>query len=145
MFLACSRHSLAADYLDSSQIPYPTPRPRRAFASRMTLQSHLSNRYPEVQECSWTGSDKCRCHSCRYSLIAERPRINDWCQEDVEELANALPSTCALDMAALGPLLLEEISAYLGLTRPQVEQLEVSGTRKLARMRELRKANWDGR
>jgi hypothetical protein len=101
-------------------------------------------RYPEVQACTWTEAGKCRHDNCRYSLLADRPRIKDWEPEDLGELIAALPSTCTLDMASLGPMLLDEIATFMGLPRPQVEQLELSATRKLARLRELRRAHWDG-
>lgn len=101
-------------------------------------------RYPNVKECSWTQPGKCRVIGCRYSVVAERPRIEDWEPEDIEELIEALPSTCAITLAAtLGPMLIEEIVTCLGVPRPQVEQIEQQGARKLARLRELRRAHWD--
>jgi len=60
-------------------------------------------------------------------------------------LIELLPSTCALDYAGYGGMLLEEVSAYLGLTRARVEQIEISALRKLARTKEIRRARWDGR
>jgi len=101
-------------------------------------------RYPEVPECSWRCGGKCPEGKCRFSLLADRPRIADWNAEDRAALVAVLPTTCALDLASLGPMLLDEIATYLGLTRPQVEQLELSATRKLARHRELRRVHWDG-
>lgn len=109
------------------------------------MSRHLAAiRYPNVEECTWAASGKCRNLTCRYSLLAERPKITLWDAEDLAELITALPSTCALDLAGLGPLLLEEIVAFTGLPRPQIEQIEISATRKLARLRELRRAHWDG-
>ncbi|MGC4063605.1 MAG: hypothetical protein QM784_02950 [Polyangiaceae bacterium] len=101
-------------------------------------------RFPDVQECSWVDTGKCQDCTCRYSLLAERPRITEWASEDVAELVDALPSTCALDLAAQGPMLLEEISAYLGLPRTLVEQTETLGLRRLSKQRDMRKSHWDG-
>lgn len=117
---------------------------RCADAIPMTVPSPRPKRYPTVEDCTWCGGGKCRNLVCRYSLLAERPRIAEWAPEDLEELVAALPSTCCLDLAALGPMLLDEVVAFLGLARPQVEQLELAATRKLARLRELRRAHWDG-
>jgi hypothetical protein len=101
-------------------------------------------RYPEVQDCSWTAAGKCRARECRFSLLADRPRLTEWDPEDLDALILAMPSTCALDFASSGPMLLDEIATFMGLPRPQIEQLELSSTRKLARLRELRRAHWDG-
>lgn len=121
---------------------YSETLPKRS-GCRMT--HHLpAIRYPQVEECNWAAPGKCQNTTCRYSVLAERPRITQWDAEDVAELVSALPSTCALDLARLGPMLLDEIVAFLGLPRPQIEQIELSATRKLGRLRELRRAHWDG-
>jgi DNA-directed RNA polymerase specialized sigma24 family protein len=69
----------------------------------------------------------------------------DWDAEDFDELVDALPSTCALDLADLGGMRLEEVAMVMGTPRPRVEQMEISALRKLAKSREIRKARWDGR
>lgn len=102
-------------------------------------------RYPDEPECSWSGSGKCQECSCRYSLLADRPRIHEWSQEDLLELVDALPSTCALELASHGPFRLEELTAYLGIPRSLLEQFEILALKKLARSREMRKARWDDR
>lgn len=110
----------------------------------MPVLRQLLPRYPEVQDCSWTRSGKCEDCECRYSILGERPRIRDWEREDFLELVDALPSTCALDLAGQGPMLLDEIATFLGLPRALVEQLETLGERKLAKSRDMRKTYWDG-
>jgi hypothetical protein len=102
-------------------------------------------RYPEVAECTWENEGKCEHVHCRYSLLHERPHVNQWEASDFFDLVDALPSTCALDLADLGGMRLDEVAVVMGLPRPQIEQLEVSALRKLARSREIRKARWDGR
>jgi len=97
-----------------------------------------------MEDCTWSGPGKCRFPQCRYSLLAERPRVENWDANDVQELIAAMPSTCALEVASLGPMLLDEIVMYLGMPRYQVEQLELRATRKLSQLRELRRAHWDG-
>jgi hypothetical protein len=97
-----------------------------------------------VEECSWTADGKCSRVECRFSLLAERPRIEEWDPLDVTDLVDALPTTCALDLANQGPMLIEEVATYLGLPRPLVEQAEILGMRKLTRSRDLRKTHWDG-
>jgi hypothetical protein len=101
-------------------------------------------RFPQVGNCTWSDPDKCRASSCRFSVLSDRPRIQDWAPEDLDELVFALPSTCALELASLGPMLLDEIATVLGLARPRIEQIELQATRKLARLRALRRAHWDG-
>ncbi|GEM_PF-2494690 len=107
--------------------------------------SSRAPRYPEVVECTWHGRGKCLNPLCRYSLLQERPQIASWDSEDLRELVDALPSTCTLDLAELGGMRLDEIATVMGLPRPRVEQFEISGLRKLAKSRELRKVRWDGR
>jgi hypothetical protein len=101
-------------------------------------------RYPDLQDCTFADLGKCRVQTCRFSLLADRPRIKDWDPEDLEDLTQALPSTCSIEMASLGPMLLDEIATLMGLPRPVIEQLETSAARKLRRMRDLRRAHWDG-
>lgn len=100
-------------------------------------------RYPEVTECSWGGQGKCEDCGCRYSMLAERPRIREWSREDFLELVDAMPATCVLDLASQGPMLLDEISTYLGMPKAFVEQFETLGLKKLARVRDMRRAHWD--
>lgn len=102
-------------------------------------------RYPKVEECSFVDAGKCDRPNCRYSLLAERHHFEQWAPEDQRELIELLPDTCALDYASYGGMLLDEVSAYLGLARARVEQVEISALRKLARTKELRRARWDGR
>jgi DNA-directed RNA polymerase specialized sigma24 family protein len=102
-------------------------------------------RYSEVEECTWRGAGKCLHAQCRYSLLQDRPHIAEWDAEDFAELVEALPSTCALDLADLGGMRLEEVAMVMGLPRPRVEQMEIAALRKLAKSREIRKARWDGR
>lgn len=97
-----------------------------------------------MEDCAWSDPGKCRLRTCRYSLLSDRPRIEHWDPQDVEELIGVLPSTCALDLASLGPMLLDEISTLLGLPRSQVELLELQATRKLGRIKDLRRTHWDG-
>jgi hypothetical protein len=111
--------------------------------SMPAVRSYLP-RFPEVQDCSWVGTGKCQECTCRYSLLADRPRISEWEKEDLLELVEAMPSTCALDLAGQGPMLLDEIATYLGLPRTLVEQVEILGLRKLAKQRAVRKSHWDG-
>jgi hypothetical protein len=106
--------------------------------------THLT-RYQEMDECTWHGAGKCRHMHCRYSLLGDRPRIAEWNADDFDELVDALPATCALDLAELGGMRLEEVAMVTGLARPRVEQLEIAALRKLAKSREIRKARWDGR
>jgi len=108
------------------------------------IKIHLT-RYPDVPECAWEGSGKCQECSCRYSLLSDRPRIREWSREDLLELVDALPSTCALELANQGALTLDELATYLGIPRTLVEQFESLALRKLARARELRKSHWDDR
>lgn len=103
------------------------------------------SRYSEVEECTWHGAGKCLHAQCRYSLLQDRPHIAEWDAEDFAELVEALPSTCALDLADLGGMRLEEVAMVMGLPRPRVEQMEIAALRKLAKSREIRKARWDGR
>lgn len=133
-----------AGYHAAWEMPYSTGLLRLSEGFAMSIAPPQANRYPEVEDCTWSTPGKCRCVDCRYNLLADRPRIRDWAPEDVDELVATLPSTCSLDLASLGPLLFDEIVAYMGLPRPQVEQLELSAARKLGRMRELRRAHWDG-
>lgn len=102
-------------------------------------------RYPAVSDCTWHGRGKCVNFACRYSLLQERPHVGSWEPEDFDELVDALPSTCALDMADLGGMRLDEVATLMGLPRPRVEQCEISALRTLAKSRELRKVRWDGR
>lgn len=95
-------------------------------------------------DCAWSDPGKCRLGNCRYSLLNDRPHLADWDPPDVEELIAVLPSTCALDLASLGPMLLDEIATVLGLPRPLVETIELQATRKLGRIKDLRRAHWDG-
>ncbi len=112
--------------------------------SKPAVRFHLT-RYPDEPECSWGEPDKCQDIHCRYSLLAERPRIHEWSREDVLELIDAMPATCVLDLANQGPLLLDEVATFLGMPRAFVEQFEKLALRKLARVRDLRKAHWDDR
>jgi hypothetical protein len=105
---------------------------------------HFLPRYPDVLECSWTDGGKCQHCDCRFSLLSDRPRIREWAKEDVRELAEAMPSTCALDLARQGPMLLDEIAVFLGIPRTIVEHIEQQGLRKLTRSRDMRKTHWDG-
>ncbi len=106
---------------------YPTPR-----------------RFPGVHDCTWAGDHgKCRSLECRHSLLTERPRIHDWDPEDFDELVAAMPSTCSLDLANLGGLLLDEVAFLVGLPRARVEQLLEFALRRLARDRDVRRAHWD--
>lgn len=105
----------------------------------------LATRYPDEPECNWSEPGKCQNCSCRHSLLADRPRIREWAAEDVQELVEAMPSTCSLELAAQGPHRLDEVAAYLGIPRSMVEQFEALGLRKLSRSRELRKVHWDDR
>ena len=100
-------------------------------------------RYPNEPECDWGEGGKCQNRVCRYSLLADRPRIREWADEDVQELIDALPATCALELAAQGPHRLDEVAAYLGIPRALIEQFEVLGLKKLSRHRELREARWN--
>jgi hypothetical protein len=102
-------------------------------------------RYPDEPECCWGGQGKCEHCDCRYSLLADRPRIREWSREDLLLLVDAMPSTCALELAGQGPLLLDEIATYLGIPRAMVEQFETLGLRKLSRERGMRRAHWDDR
>jgi len=102
-------------------------------------------RYSEVEECTWRGAGKCVHVQCRYSLLQERPQVTEWDPDDFDELVEALPSTCALDLADLGGMRLEEVATVMGMARPRIEQLEILALRKLAKSREIRKARWDGR
>jgi hypothetical protein len=112
--------------------------------SMPAVHVHLP-RYPNAPACSWSDGGKCRNCDCRYSLLAERPRIREWAREDLEELIDAMPATCALDLASQGPMLLDEIATLLGIPRSFVEQFEAQGLRKLARDRDVRRAHWDER
>jgi hypothetical protein len=112
--------------------------------SNPAVRYHLP-RYPDEPACSWEEPGKCQDSRCRFSLLADRPRIHEWSKEDVLELIDAMPSTCALDLANQGPLLLDEIATFLGIPRAFVEQFEKLGLKKLSRVRDLRKAHWDDR
>jgi len=108
-------------------------------------ETQTDTRYSEVEECTWRGAGKCLHSQCRYSLLQERPHISDWDPDDFDELVDALPATCSLDLADLGGMRLEEVATVMGMPRPRVEQLEILALRKLAKSREIRKARWDGR
>ena len=60
-------------------------------------------------------------------------------------VVEAMPSTCALELADIGGMRLEEVAMVMGMARPRIEQLEILALRKLAKSREIRKARWDGR
>ena len=111
--------------------------------SMPALRTYLP-RFPNVPECTWEDTGKCQDCACRYSLLADRPRIREWAMEDFLELVEAMPSTCALDLASQGPMLLDEVATFLGMPRNLVEQIEVLSLRKLAKIRNLRKSHWDG-
>jgi DNA-directed RNA polymerase specialized sigma24 family protein len=102
-------------------------------------------RYGEVEDCTWKGAGKCLHVQCRYSLLQERPQITEWDPDDFDDLVAALPSTCALDLADLEGMRLEEVAMVMGMARQRIEQLEILALRKLAKSREIRKARWDGR
>jgi DNA-directed RNA polymerase specialized sigma24 family protein len=110
-----------------------------------TSETEIPTRYSEVEDCTWKAQGKCRNTQCRYSLLQERQQVDAWEREDFDELVDALPSTCALDLADLGGMRLEEVAMVMGMARPRVEQLEILALRKLAKSREIRKARWDGR
>jgi len=116
---------------------------RNGMSSEVVPTRHT--RYGEMSECTWRGAGKCLHVNCRYSLLQDRPHINDWDAEDFDELVEALPSTCALDLADLGGMRLEEVAMVMGMPRPRIEQIEIAALRKLAKSREIRKARWDGR
>ncbi len=109
------------------------------------FETDKNARYSEVEDCTWKGAGKCIHTHCRYSLLQERSHIDEWESEDFDELVDALPSTCALDLADLGGMRLEEVAMVMGMARPRVEQLEILALRKLAKSRDIRKARWDGR
>ena len=100
-------------------------------------------RYPDETACTWSESGKCQDCSCRHSLLADRPRIHEWSREDFLELVEAMPSTCALELASQGPHLLDEVATYLGIPKTLVEHFETLAFKKLARSRDLRRAHWD--
>ncbi len=102
-------------------------------------------RYPDETVCTWSESGKCQDCTCRYSLLAERSRIDEWSREDVLELIDAMPTTCALELADQGPMLLDEVATYLGMPRAHVEHLETLALKKLSRARDMRRAHWDNR
>jgi DNA-directed RNA polymerase specialized sigma24 family protein len=108
-------------------------------------ETETTARYSEVEDCTWKGAGKCQNAQCRYSLLQERTQIDSWPKEEFDELVDALPSTCALDLADLGGMRLEEVAMVMGMARPRIEQLEILALRKLAKSREIRKARWDGR
>ncbi len=102
-------------------------------------------RYLEVVECTWESQGKCEHVHCRYSLLQERAHVTQWEASDFFDLVDALPSTCALDLADLGGMRLEEVALVMGMPRPKIEQIEITALRKLTKSREIRKARWDGR
>ena len=108
-------------------------------------ETEMTARYSEVEDCTWRAQGKCCNTQCRYSLLQERQQIDAWEKEDFDELVEVLPSTCALDLADLGGMRLEEVAMVMGMARPRIEQLEILALRKLAKSREIRKARWDGR
>ncbi len=112
------------------------------FSEEKTMRK---TRYGEVPECTWRDAGKCLHMQCRYSLLQDRPHIAEWNENDFNELVDILPSTCALDLAGLGGMRLEEVAMVMGLPRPRVEQMEIAALRKLSKSREIRKARWDGR
>jgi hypothetical protein len=102
-------------------------------------------RYPGEAECTWSGEGKCLNVGCRYSLLNARRRIEDWDPQDIAELANALPDTCALSLAEQGPQSTESVAVLLGIPRDAVERTETVALRKLAMNPALRRLRWDGR
>ena len=102
-------------------------------------------RYLEIADCTWESPGKCEHAHCRYSLLNERPHIAQWEAADFYDLVDALPATCALDLADLGGMRLEEVAVVMGLPKPKIEQIEVVAMRKLAMSRDIRKSRWDGR
>ena len=102
-------------------------------------------RFPDETQCTWAGEGKCLNAACRYSLLGSRRRIEDWDPDDVAELAEELPDTCALSLAEEGPLSTEKVAALLGMPRDAVERTETVALRKLAMNPALRRLRWDSR
>ena len=102
-------------------------------------------RYPGEPECTWSGEGKCSHADCRYSLLSTRRQIETWDPQDVAELANALPDTCALTLAEEGPLTTEGVAALLGIPRHVVERTEAVALRRLAMSPTLRRLRGDSR
>lgn len=72
--------------------------------------------------------------SCRYHLLSEVRSSGSLHlpQGDVAEALDAAPETCALDVAAEGPLALDQVGALLNITAEAVRQVEVVALDKLA-------------
>ncbi len=102
-------------------------------------------RYPQESDCTWAGPGKCRNFDCRQSVLESWSRLEQWDKEDLEELIQALPETCALALADFGGLTTDQVAALLGIPRDKVERTEAAALKKLTMRRELRRAHWDGR
>lgn len=115
-------------------MPAPRDRPRaRTLSVRQLLRVIMAEPVIEIDEprpktraecigaerpCPWVG--------CRYHLYLdvnhETGSIKfNYPDRDVDEI----PQTCALDVADHGGATLEEIGAFLGITRERARQIEV--------------------
>lgn len=104
----------------------------------------IENPYPEdVQrpktrgDCLSGGSNAerpCAFVSCRYHLALDVDPYNGAIKENFADAELAeMPGTCALDVADLGELTLEDVSAMMNITRERVRQIEESALRKIPR------------
>jgi len=101
-------------------------------------------RFPEVTECTHEGQGKCQNFACRYSALEGWSRIEQWDAEDRAELVDALPDTCALGLAAMGGMSIEEIATFLGVPRDVIERTESVALRRLHMHRDLRRTHREG-
>lgn len=102
-------------------------------------------RYPHESDCTWAGPGKCRHFACRHSVLETWAKIEQWESDDIDELIDALPESCALALADYGGFTIDQVAVLLGLPRDKVERTEASALRKLSRQKELRRARWDSR
>jgi hypothetical protein len=91
--------------------------------AQLDSEGYVSNRPLTRGECI-DGPRPCPWVSCQYhlyldvtdkgSLKLNFPDLEVW----------ELPATCALDMAELGPMTLEETGYYMNMTRERIRQIE---------------------
>ncbi len=74
---------------------------------------------------------------CRYHLIWEHSGVHGNDDDQLIELLEEMPETCALDVADQGGTTLQEIGDAMGLTRERVRQMIYGGGNKYSGARAI--------